>query len=369
MPSLSDVLTPQSADDIEAIILGILQGVGFPVTSWQPGSVPRTLIRAFSEVIADLTTTISDIAAGGYLDLAEGIWLDLLALSQFDLLRNPALFTEGLATLTDAANAGPYTITVGQLFIQDAAGHRYTNITAGTLPQGLTLQLTWRAEAAGVDYNVDNGVINQLVTVLPGVTVNNPDPGTGNWITSVGADVETDALLRQRCRDRWATLGTGGNIAAYRGWAIEGSPTVTRVTVDAANPGGPGTVFVYLANSTGGATPQEVLDADALIQERKALTANVTTFAASNLNTTITATVDVLAAYADAAQAAYLTLIPQYRTELAIGSTVYRAQLIEILMTPQGAVNVPSFTTPATDVLAAANQVHTFTPVITVNPV
>lgn len=359
MPSLTDVLTPQHPDDIEAIILGILQGVGFPVTSWQPGSVARTLVRAFSEVIADLTQAIANIAAGGYLDLAEGVWLDLLA-TFYELTRNPALFTQGLATLTDTANAGPYTIVVGQLFIQDAAGHRYTNITAGTLPQGSTLQLTWRAEAAGSAYNVSNGDINQMVTVLPGVTVNNPDPGGGNWITSVGADVETDALLRQRCRDRWATLGTGGNIAAYRAWAQEGAPTVTRVAVAADNPGGPGTVWVFLANSTGGASVQEVADADALIQERKALTANVSTFAATNLPTTIVATIYVRAADQAAAEAAYVGIIAALMARLDIGGTLFLSQIIEDLMSPTGVVNVV-VSSPVADVIANDNECHVLT--------
>lgn len=62
--------------------LSLLESAGFPITDWSSTSTPRALIQAFSRVTADLAATIVNIAKSGFVLLAEGEWLDLLAESQ-----------------------------------------------------------------------------------------------------------------------------------------------------------------------------------------------------------------------------------------------------------------------------------------------
>ena len=78
----------------------------------------------------------------------------------------------------------------------DTIGLKYRNITAGTIPAGGSLPLIFEAESPGAQYNVPNNTITVLNTPLNGVTINNPDPGSGTWITSEGSDVETDERLK-----------------------------------------------------------------------------------------------------------------------------------------------------------------------------
>src|SRR5690606_696186 len=103
---------------------------------------------------------------------------------------------------------------------------RFTNLTGGTLSLGGTLDLSWEAEEPGDDYNLANGTLTVMVTPLAGVTVANPDPGTGTWITQTGADEESDPELRERCRNKWSTLGTGSTEDSYEFWAKQASNEV-----------------------------------------------------------------------------------------------------------------------------------------------
>ena len=57
-----------------------------------------------------------------------------------------------------------------------------------------------------------------MLTTLVGVTATNIDNGSGTWATTQGTDEESDPLLKQRCRSRWAVLGIGANSDWYLYW-------------------------------------------------------------------------------------------------------------------------------------------------------
>src|SRR5579859_248274 len=166
--SLSSLIVPLSKDDVLATTLKLLKLAGFPVTSWAASSVPRVLVEIFSQTVADLSTTISNLASSGFLSLATGDWLALLADEFFDVQKKPAVFARGIATLTDGGG-GPFTILPGQLWAVSKSGRRFSNIDGGTLPLGGTLTLSWQAEFAGTDANIPSGDLSTLVTPLPGV--------------------------------------------------------------------------------------------------------------------------------------------------------------------------------------------------------
>ncbi len=371
--TLAALLTPTTAAQAEADLISALDSFGFPATSWQPKSVPYTLLKWFATKYASLTQTIASITAGGFLSTAAELknddgsdqreWLDLAVDSQYDEPRNEATITVGTMRLTNASGS-PYTIAVGQLWATTSDGRRYNNTTGGTLsaPVGSTLDLTWKAEQPGAKYNIPNGTISsELATPLPGVTVSNPAVGsTGTWITSPGGDLEGNVAYAARARTKWSTLGTGAGAAAYENWARTGAPTITRVKVDDANPDGPGTLRVYLANAAGPATGGEVSAADAYIQPRRALGMKVTTQAAAAAALTVTATLYVQAAYAATAPAQAASNIAALASGLDIGEDVYLSEIYTALSSPTGVTRVV-LTSPTTDTVVTADAVVTVT--------
>lgn len=351
--SLADLITAKSSDVLLAELLAELQTRGFPATDWQPGSVPRTLLEAYAEQLASFSTAQAAVAAGGFLDTSSGAWLTLLADQFFDVDRKEALTTKGTVRLTAAGGAGPYTITIGQLWVATSSGKRFTNVEGGTLTLAGTLDLEFEAESPGSAYNVGSSTITTLVTSLAGVTVNNP---ASPWITRAGTDEEADAALRQRCRDRLPTIGTGATASAYRTWSQEASEEVRRVLV--SGDGGTGEVTVVIAGDDGPVSAGAVTDVETALGERKPITDTLDVQNAVAEPIDVTATLYGEATYEDAALAEAEDAVAAAINAFEIGGTVYRAALIEALMSPDGVQNVV-VSTPASDTVLAATEVAT----------
>lgn len=343
-------------------------------TAWQTGSVPLSMVENDAAALEDVYALGATIAKGGLLEEAEGPWLDLVASQVYQLTRNPGVATVGVVTLTDAGGAGPFTIVDGQLWFAAANGLRYNSVGGYTLTLSGTVQVTVKAEGPGAAYNVANGAITRMVTSLAGVTVANPDPGSGTWITTQGAEPETDAQLRSRCRARWPSLGVGTPADSYALWAKTSDASITRVKVR-PSPTLEGTVEVYLAGTNGPAGPTAVTNANAYIQPRVPLCVNATVAAAAANAVTVTATVYVVTAYlavATAQCATNLTALFGGGTNslgealpgIDIGGTVYLTQIIEQLMAATGVRNVV-VAAPVADVVLTATQVATLTQALT----
>lgn len=362
--SLAELVKPVSKDQELITLLELCTLAGFPATSWQPGSVPRTLLEVLAQMLSSMTELTAAIAKGGFLDWAESDWLTLLADSLWDLRRIAAVKTRGTMVLTCSALAGPYTIAVGQLVVTNTVGRRFRNIVGGTLPAGGTLELAFEAESAGADWNIGSLSTLTLLTPLAGVTITNPViVALGTWITQQGANEETDAQLRLRCRARWATLGAAGGTAdAFRFWALTASPEVKRVKVlEHSNAGvmTDGHVTLYLAGDGGAVGSGAVSAVEAYIAARRPVCTTVHVFAATNVAVNITATQTVLTASHAAADVAIQNEhLPELFRSLDIGGTVYRAALIEQLMRPEGMIN-SVLTAPPADVALAFNEVAT----------
>jgi uncharacterized phage protein gp47/JayE len=348
VPSLEQLLQPRSRDAILASLIAILQDKGYSPTDWIEGSVQRTLIELQSAGLADLEAMRVAIAKSGFLDTAEGDYLDLLARSAYDLERKQATFARQTFRLTAATGFGPYSIQPGQIWAGNAAGLRFNNRAGGTLPLGGTLDLEFRAESPGAAYNLPPGSGNVLFTPLPGVTISNIA------VLEAAIDRESDIQLRERCRLRWAETGFGSTRAAYESWALNSTPSVTKVRVLDNHPRGQGTVDVVLWGE-GGLGAGAVAEADAYIQQRKPLTANVQVYSASPLNLTVTATIRLRAGFLAAVQAAVAARLTAFQRALPIGATVYRSALIEALFV-ENVVDV-ALTAPASDVSLTSTQV------------
>ncbi len=328
--------------------------------AWQAGSVPRTLVDIDAMALADLTNLVAAIARGGLVTTepgvtgADGSWLDLVAGSVYALTRQPAVAAVVNVVLTDAGNAGPFTIVAGQLWVESTTGKRYTNAVGGTLAQGGTLTLAFQAESPGAAWNVGDNQITSLATSLPGVTVNNPGPSS---FTTSGVDTESDQALATRCIGRWSQLGTGSPAAAYDSWARTASAEVTK-TKPAASGSVGGQVDLYLAGSSGGVSGAAVTAVSSYITPKQPLGSTLNAVSATPAATTVTATVFYYSAYAATVQAACEAALSALVAALPIGGTLYLSAIIDALQSVKGVRNV-TVSAPVADVALTTAQVAT----------
>ena len=131
-----------------------------------------------------------------------------------------------------------------------------------------------------------------IVPALAGVDATSPAYGGGaTWRTRDGIDRETDAALRQRCRDRWATLSSGFPQAAVRYWATSArladgsSAGCTRVGFGDID--GIGGYVVYVATTGGTLSAPGVAAVQAELNARKPQTDKPSVVAATQITITI----------------------------------------------------------------------------------
>lgn len=327
-----------------------------PVTAWQPGGTALTLLEALADALADLALLDGQIAAGGLVDTSTGSWLDLLAGDVYALTRGLGVQTIGQVVLTDGG-AGPFTINIGDLLFSTATGLQYRNTSAGTLNQNGTLTLTVQAVAVGSVYNCGNGAITILVTPKPGVTCNNPAiGGSGTWVTTSGADTETDSQLQTRCKNRWPAI-SGLTAGAYDTFCKAADAAVTRtfITPDLTTPG---QVDVYLAGSTGGVVGSVVTNVQNYLATRIAISTTVSVASSTPVTITVTGNVYCYSAQYATASAQATVNLSAYVAAAPLGGTIYVSEVVAALGSPTGVRNVSILVNGASaDIVLAANQV------------
>lgn len=382
--SLLALLKPVTEQEALDLALSILSSLGFNVTSWHDGSAQRHIVQLIARLHSSLTTTVEQIARGGYNGLATGQWLTLLSESHFENVRTGAVVTRGTIRLTSTSTAPPQTISIGQLQISDtatqtAATHTYRNTTGGTLNPGSTLDLTFEAEVAGAASNIPNNTTLYMWTPLVGVTATNPPVGsTGTWISQTGVDEESDAKLTARNESKWATLSYAATDGSYKNWALQALTSVTRVKVRSNNPFGPGTVDVICAKTSGGITsPYTVVGTEAYTiwryiegltdgVGRRPLNDVVSVNSATVKNLSITGTVTVSSAYQnETTSTAIQAAVDAYFNSLAIGGTIIPpastgvavfSEIVEAISRLNGVINV-ALTSPTANVSLLESEI------------
>lgn len=360
--SLTDLLTPETEAEIFERLITMLAASDFPITAWQEGGAALTLIEKEALLYAEMGAVVKQIAEGGYIDTANGPWLDLLVESFFQVARIGAVATEGVLVLTDAGG-GPHVIVAGQLTARYGL-LRFTNTDGGTLEANGTLALAWRAAATGAGYNaVPTSAVLELGTSLPGVTVTAAPIGvTGSWITQVGADAEPDVVYRKRAKARWPKLGRGGGTyECFDAWAREASPEVRKVYVAEHTPI-EGKVTVYVYGTSAAVSPGAKAAVLAYLNdiERRPLCVAVLVADVATTAVPVNGTITCKAALAGDVLARAAAALGAYEVELGISDDVIRSELIERLMGLAGVVDV-DLTSPLANVLVGVGQVAHFT--------
>lgn len=347
-------ITVRTADQVLTSLLATLTSQGFPVTSWQSGSVPRTLLRASASALATLYGLAGEIGGAALLDYASGQWLTLHAASRYDVTRSPATFAEHTITLVNASGAGPYTITPGQLLMVSSGGVRFRSANTANVVvplSGSSVPITVRAEVSGTAGNATPSVI-----VSPANAGMNISYGAN---TVSGAAEESDASLRARCKAKWSTLGRGATLDAYVYLATNcpDAPTITRAK--AVTGGGHGTVTVYVAQTSSTATGGQVATVQAYVAARAPATDAVTIVAADAVSVAVTATITFSSATynTSAARAAIDAALHTALDATPIGQDVDLGALYAAIYAAATGLADVDITLPAADTVVGDDEV------------
>jgi hypothetical protein len=134
--TLEELTTPLTPDEVEEAIYRALGVRGAKTTTWKPGSVVRTIIAGTSIVLSAFSELQAAIAKGGFLELASGAWLTLVARHVFGLERLPGTFATGQVTLTNT-RSGSYRGGTGDLIVQNPeSGKEYRSTGPWSLAPG-----------------------------------------------------------------------------------------------------------------------------------------------------------------------------------------------------------------------------------------
>ena len=250
MATLEELTAPLSVAEVKAAIYAAIEALGVKTTSWKPGAIARTIIAGNAIVLSAFSMLQQELAKSGFIELASGDWLVVVAKEVYDVDKNNGTFASGLVTLTNTAG-GVFSVGIGDVIaLNTTTGKTYRNTEAFTLAASGEETVAFQAVELGADSTASPGDVDDLETVLLGVTVSNA-------AALVGQDAETDAQLRERCLAKTATLSPNGPGDAYRYVAFsamtsDGQPAgVTRATV---TPDGMGNVAVVVADGAGSLT-------------------------------------------------------------------------------------------------------------------
>jgi uncharacterized phage protein gp47/JayE len=242
--NLTDLQTPVTKESVRAVILDLLDGLNFPIDSWQDESAGRSFVETQAHLLAVQSQSVAQLALMMFLQTATGSFLDALVQSHFDTTRNPAVAS---VFVVDFVNDGAAThnVTPGSVLLRASNGQIFQSNETVTVPAHTSTPVEVVAQIAGAAGNVGAQDL-ELVTPLAGVIAEYD----GTQITS-GADVESDTKLRERASSKWGALRVEKVDLGLISLARETAPGVHGVSIDSDNPRGPGTVDVYLASETG----------------------------------------------------------------------------------------------------------------------
>jgi hypothetical protein len=294
--TLADLTKPATRAEVQASIYRVLTILGVNTTAWASGSVVRTMVVGVSAILSAFSALQAQIAQSGFLDLATGDWLTLVARYVYGVERIDATFATGFATLTNSGG-GVYIIDPGDLIVGKPVspgpngGKTYRNTTSFVLGAGVTLtDIPVSAVEAGSASTAAAGEITEMITAFLNVTCTNPT-------SLVGLDTETDAALRVRCSEKLGALSPMGPWDAYAYAARNahrstGEPcgvTRTRTLKD-----GFGNVTLVVASASGpvtGTIGDETTDLGAVDEAVQQLAAPLAVTAHTESATTVTAAI------------------------------------------------------------------------------
>lgn len=266
MISLEDLIRPITSDEYMSTLEGILSTLGTDPSKFRKGGALRVLMRAQAMTFSGLTEIMVSVIRSGFLDLAEGAWLTLLARYVFGVERRSAQPASGKETFTNTGGGtfAPGDYPAGSVRIYSSrTKKKYYNAEPLDLAPMSIVTIGIVAVELGAESNASAGDVDSLETSLLGVVVSNAE-------AVVGTEEESDEELRRACRAKLASISGLGPRGAYE-WAVrqatrlDGTPTaINRVFVPEGSWNA--IVNVILASAAGAPIAGDVTAAAASIE-------------------------------------------------------------------------------------------------------
>ena len=316
--SITDLLPPLALDDVKEFLLAYISVSQNPVNDYESGAALRTYWEIESNVIQDLVSGISVLAANGYPGPggATGTSLTILASGWYGLTRVTASSATQSVIIACDGGHGPYAaaqVAAVKGVTTDGASY---SVTAGaaTLGTGAQITVTMTADSPGAA----RGLVAALSSGLPGVAV------VGAAIATFGADSEDDTDLGSAVDARFGDLSAIPVQDRTIAWALAAAPPplITRFRLD-ADPAIPGGVLMTLANAGGPVAGGTVTTVQATLDDLSPITDNNTAQNSNAHAINATGTVTVRASLLASAQAAADAAWSAYLSSAQIGAKVY----------------------------------------------
>jgi phage-related baseplate assembly protein len=339
------------------VIIGYLRDAGFRTTSWQDGSIQKTLIRSVSRPVSSVLSVFSEVLDRMLVNPSgdsAGAWQDLVGTYWYQLPRLEAVRTLREVTYTAAASAPPHVVTEGSQFTADGVAFEvFDGVPSTPLAAGASITLGARALVAGTSGNVAEDATCRAVTPYAGVTITlDGDP------TTAGTDRETNVRYQTRLDLRWSEMTYSIGIRAYELWALTSDGSINRVRAWGNSPD-PNSIKIAVEPGT----PSQLAAVDAYVAGRMALNDDPEAVIASANPQTITARPRIRAgtttvAQLEAAWTAYLDAMPLGGVLIAGASNgrLLREKLTQIALCTLDGVESVDLQTPAADVILGATD-------------
>lgn len=257
MSTLSDLLTSRGRDAFMAELLTNAADLGLATTSWQPGSVVRTILAIVAQSLATESEVNVEPVKGGFGDLQSSIgWTRLWSKQTYNV---DAVLAQPATGYIDATNTSStqYDIDPGDLIVaHSTTGKTYRNVEAISIPANGSLNnIAIMATEVGTGSNAAATFVTVVIAPsMDGVTISNPE-------AVLGSDDEGVTALVTRSRESQGALSPNGPKDAYN-YVVKtpelcatGQPITRAATV--ANPS-TGAVTVYVATASGAPEASDV---------------------------------------------------------------------------------------------------------------
>lgn len=315
----------------------------------QPAQLEALLISSFSARELLLREQINEAACLNLVEFSNGTILEYIAslVGVSRLAASPAG-----CTLQFVIVSGHTGVTIPALTrVGSTDGKVYFSTVESIIVNAGTFVATVAAEctpAGTVGNGYPVGAINSLLDPLAFISsVSNLDTPTG------GAEIESDAALKERIKAAPSAYSSAGSRGAYRFWALSAHPAILDVGVESTTPGQVD-VYVLPDSPTIIAAVENQLNAETI----RPLTDTVVVQAASAVDYSIEADVTVFdTADEPTVLAAVSQAVGEYVTARAnvLGKDVVRAQLIKTILAVDGVYNV-DLVAPLTDSVLDSSQ-------------
>ncbi|PPS50417.1 baseplate J/gp47 family protein [Citrobacter braakii] len=195
---------------------------------------------------------VNTVLANMFVATASGQMLRLLAWA-VNLTAKPAVAAQGVIRFYKSDTRAVVTVKAGTVIQTERINgvvYELATLTDFTVSADVASALIpVKAVATGGSWNLAPGYYRILPVAVAGISrVGNED----DWLTTPGADEESDDDLRERCRNQFNLVGNYHTDAVYRSMiASVAGLSIDRIYFEHDAPRGPGTANAYLLLDTG----------------------------------------------------------------------------------------------------------------------